>query len=402
MKEATKKAPNAKGKKAPARLGKKQWIILAVAALLAVALVVGLILLFVPRSPALSLDGVAIDSEMYAFWFSMHKTEFMRKHGLKSTQDTAATWASPCTEEGNEGRTWGEVLNAEVHEAIKTKVAAAAVYDALGITMTEGQRKRIDDYYDDMVDFVAEGDENVLRERLAEFGSSPAALRRCAAYDLKASLAHSYLTRNGGTILTTEEKNLFYHSNYLRFKIVYINDSVYGKYVDGVRTEEPLSFVGPGARNGPDEDELEGYRVNGGMTEEIFAEYLSRSDEEIHGAGGYPSGIYMTSTLSLTDNGFLELELVEAMAGMKAGQLDYVKTDKGVRYIYALPLDAGAYQREESAVFFSDFYSRVAARALTDRAAKLTGDIVEYPENFAAYTVETIPCNLDFKLCSIG
>ena len=401
MKEKNKNVSKATTAKAPARrFGKAQWVTISVAALLAIALVVGLVLLFVPRSPALSLDGVAIDSEMYAFWFSMHKTEFMRKHGLKSTQDTAATWGALCTEEGNEGKTWGEVLNAEVHEAIKTKVAAAAVYDALGITMTEGQRKRVNDYYDDMVEYVANGDEAVLRERLAEFGSSPDALRRCAVYDLKASLAHSYLTRNGETLLTTEEKNLFYHSNYLRFKIVYINDSVYGRYENGVRIEEELSFVGPGARNGLDEDELEGYRINGGMNEEIFAEYLSRSDEEIHGAGGYPSGIYMTSTVSLTENGFLEPELVEVMASMKAGQLDYVETDLGVRYIYALPLDAGAYQREESAVFFGDFYSRVAARALTDRAVKLIENMVEYPENYEAYTVETIPCNTVFKLCS--
>ena len=357
---------------------------------------------------ALSFDGVSIDSEMYAFWFSMSKTDVMRRYGIKSTQDNEAFWSSECKLEGKEGRTWGEVVNEEVLRAVKQKLVAAMIYDELGLSMTKSQKKTVRSYLDDMVEYVANGEKAALRDKLEAYGSSFAALRRCAAFDLRAELVLSYLARNGKTELTSEEKAGFYNDNYYRVKILYINKEVYGAFENGVRVEKPLSFVGPGARNDQDKAELDAILdasyETGKLPEgfdEVFDEYLSRSDEEIHGNEAYPNGIYVTRSIDL-GGGLLEDEVYEAARGLRAGQLVHVETENGDRYIYGYTLDTAAYDDTRLAPFFSDFYSRAASRALTARALARIDEVLVYTEACEDITVYTVPCNLEFKLCTVG
>ena len=357
---------------------------------------------------AMTLDGASIDSEMYAFWFSMCKTDVMRRYGIKSTQDNEAFWSSVCQLDGADGRTWGEIVNDETRRAVKTKIAAALLYDEMGLTMTSAQKKKIRNYLDDMIEYVADGDKGELKELLASYGSSYKALRRCAAYDLRAELVLSYLARNGATELSTEEKNTYYADNYYRVKILYINKEVYGAIENGVRVEKPLSFTGPGARNDQDKAELAAildvYYDNGTLPENFeaaFDAYLERSDEAIHDTEVYPDGLYVTRNLNLADGGLLEAEVFEAARGLKPGQIEHVETALGDRYIYCYSLDTGAYDNEKYAPFFSTFYSGAASAALTARAAARIADFVEYAEAYDKISVYTVPCNLEFKLCSV-
>ena len=380
---------------------------------------------------ALTLDGVSIDCEMYAFWFSMSKTDIMRRYGIKSTQDNEAFWSSPCPREGKEGKSWGEVVNEEVHRAIKLKLAAALLYDELGLSMTKGQKNKVKGYLDEMVTYVANGNKGDLKEELALYGSSFGALRRCAAFDLKAELVLSYMARNGKDILTSEEKASFYQDSYFRVKILYINDKsgVYGKIVNGVRVEEPLSMSGPGAYNDADKaylaEVLDEYYDTGKLPEnfsEKFDELLARSDEEIHGEGAYPKGIYVTNTVDLYEGGLLEEAVYEAVFGLTPGQLYHVSAETpvlgpdgkedpvdeakrlalgGERYIYSYPLETAAYDDTTLAEFFGDFYSRAASRALSARSLSRIGEVEELSDNYKDITVYTVPCNLDFKLCTM-
>ena len=356
---------------------------------------------------ALSFDGVSIDSEMYAFWFSMSKTDVMRRYGIKSAQDNEAFWSSTCGLEGKEGKTWGEVVTDDINRAIKQKLAAALLYDELELSMTKPQKNKIKSYLDDMISYVSNGDKGDLRDELDLYGSSFSALRRCAAFDLKAALVLSYLARNGKTMLTSEEKNGFYADNYYRVKIVYINNSVYGRFENGVRVETELSFTGPGAYNDADKqlmaDILDGYYDTGKLPEdfeETFATLLARSDEEIHGSEAYPDGIYVTRTLDLSD-GLLEPEVFEAARGLQPGQLAHVTTENGERYIYGYGLETAAYDSEDLAPFFTDFYENCANRALTARNLARIEEVVVLPEKLESVNVYTIPCNLSFKLCTI-
>ena len=357
---------------------------------------------------AMTLDGASIDSEMYAFWFSMSKTDVMRRYGIKSSQDTEAFWSSVCQLDGAEGRTWGEIVNDEVQRAVKTKIAAALLYDEMGLTMTSSQKKKIKSYLSDMIEYVADGDKSALKEKLAAYGTSYKAMKRCAAYDLRAELVLSYLSRNGKTELTAEEKAGYYADNYYRVKVLYVNKEVYGAYENGVRVEKPLGFTGPGARNDQDKAELAAildvYNDNGTLPdnfEAAFEEYLERSDEALHVADVYPDGLYVTRNLNLADGGLLEADVFEAARGLKPGQIEHVETELGDRYIYCYALDTGAYDNDKYAPFFSTFYSGAASRALSARAATRIADFVEYAEAYNEISVYTVPCNLEFRLCSV-
>ncbi len=390
---------------------RKKLLIASVAAVLAVALVLTLVLLLIPKSPALTYHGVSIDSEMYAFWYSMLKTEFMRSYGLSgSTHDKAAVWDAPCPHEGADGKTWGEVLDADIHRAIKLKLISAVMYDELGLEMADNQRARVEAYYDDMREYVADGSASELRSLLETYGTTPSALRRCAVIDLKSELLWYQLSLGGAShmggedlrYLSAEEIMKEYTENYRRVKIVYVNDSVYGSYENGNRIEIPLDFTGPGAQNDTDKQELDAYIANGKMTPEIFETYLKKSDEEIHAAGTYPSGIYLKIFTDLSERGFLEKAVAEVLYSVEPGELVKVETDRGVRYLYGYPLDNAAFLREESKAFFGSLYSDAAESAITARASAELSEVTEHTENYKELNVYTIPYNKDFKLCTMG
>lgn len=400
MKETNKKTDRVFEPKLPKKKmskKKKTLVISITAGVLSLALVLGLCLLLIPSDPALSYHGVTLDREMYAFWFSMLKRDFMLRYGLTSANDTAEAWAKVCPREDAGGKTWGELLNEEITEGIKQKLVAAVTYDELGLAMTAGQRRRVDEYYSDMLEYVADGEKSVLKEQLAVFQTSAAALKKCAVLDLKAELLYYHLALNKGAgmgenesdlYLKTAELNSYYLDNYTRVKIVYLNNDSTG--------------------NGPTNDDRalldryynkeEGFT----MTEAKFDEFVSRSDEALHGSDAYPSGIYATISSELEEDGFLEDAVATAVRSARPGDLLKVETDAGVRYVYGYALDSAAYLREESAVFFSDFFEGAARRALTERSAAKAAEVEVIPEGVEGITVETVPVNTKFRLCTMG
>lgn len=388
--------------------GKKKILLASVAILLAIALCVGIALLFIPRDPALSFRGVSVDSEMYAFWFSMLKTDFMRAYGLKSSEDTPALWAA---QSDVKDKTWGELLNEKIHEAIKLRVVAAMLYDELGLQMTVSQRKSIQSYYDDMLTYVADGDRAKMDALTEKYGTSAAAIRRCAAFDLKADLLYYHLSLNDGEGMRAEELIAYYTENYKRVKVLYVNNEKKA-IVDasGVRVETPLTELEQAA-NAQQKAALDVHfdlTVDGvafgksAPTVEEFENHLLGSDEALHAEGVYPNGLYVTRKLDLVSPGVLEEKVYLESLDLDEGDFMRVETETGVCYILGYALDTAPYNRKESAVFFSNFFEGAASRALTERAKALLSEVKETPENLAGISVETIPCNLEFKFCSMN
>lgn len=138
--------------------------------------------------------------------------------------------------------------------------------------------------------------------------------------------------------------------------------------------------------------------------------------------GAYPKGIYVTNTVDLYEGGLLEEAVYEAVFGLTPGQLYHVSAETpvlgpdgkedpvdeakrlalgGERYIYSYPLETAAYDDTTLAEFFGDFYSRAASRALSARSLSRIGEVEELSDNYKDITVYTVPCNLDFKLCTM-
>ena len=392
-----------------AKCGKKKILLASVAIVLILALCVGLVFLFVPRDPALTFRGVSVDGEMYAFWFSMLKTDFMRRHGLKSTEDVPAFWSK---NSDVAGKSWGVLLNEEIEEAIKLRVVAALLYDELGLQMTTSQKKSIQQYYEDMLTYVADGDRAKMEELTEKYGTSAAAIKRCAAFDMKADLLYYHLSLENGSGMTAEELISYYSDNYSRVKILYINNE-YKAIVDesGVRVETPLTELEQAA-NAQQKAALDAYfgsaaddgvsYATEAITADIFESYLSGSDEGLHAEGVYPSGLYITRKLDLITPGLLEEKVFLEAMEMKEGDFVRVETEDGVRYLFGYALDTAPYNRTESKVFFSNFFEGAASVALTKRAEGLLDEVKIHRENIAGIGVETIPCNLEFKLCSMN
>ncbi|MBO7293348.1 MAG: hypothetical protein J6V07_05380 [Clostridia bacterium] len=183
----------------------KRILLVAVVLLLVAALTVGLFLAFRPRELVVSYRGVGLDAEMYGLWYTILKNQFMIRYGFGTPDDTAENWDKPCLLEGKTDKTWGEVLDADIQEAIKIRLVAAALFDEMGFTLTNGQRARIKNYYDDMVEYKAGGDAAEMKRILKRYSSSPAAAERCAVLDMKADLFYSHIAAGKTEYMTTEE-----------------------------------------------------------------------------------------------------------------------------------------------------------------------------------------------------
>lgn len=384
--ETAKKVFEPKRRSAERKLPWKRIVIAAVALLLIVALTVGLILAFRPRELVVSYRGVGLDAEMYGLWYTILKNQFMMKNGFTSQDDTAATWDKPCILEGKTDKTWGEVLDAEIREAIKIRLVAAALFDEMGFTLTSGQRARIKSYYNNMVEYKADGDAGEMKRILAKYGSSPSAAGRTAVLDMKADLLYYHMALGKTEYMTTEEINSYYRENYYRVKIVYINEEYYRDLVNGEWVEVPFDnnpIVGPHVSNSADLAALDGYYfgdgVPGGTPDEklaVFEDLLSRSDEGLHAESAYPSGLYLDGKTDYSRSGLLEKEVAASLLQdpPAPGELRRVETEDGVRFIMGYPLDV-AYNREESKVFFTHFFDDVAELAVTARARARLADV---------------------------
>ena len=401
--ETEKKVFEPKRNPAARTLPWRKLLLAAVALLLVVALTVGLILAFRPRELVVSYEGVGLDAEMYALWYTILKNRFMMSNSLTSRHDTAETWDKPCPLEGYEDKTWGEVLDAKIREAIKLRLVAAVLYDEMGFTLTSGQRNRIKSYYSNMVEYKADGDAGEMKRILERYSSSPSAAERCAVLDMKVDLLYYQLALGGTEYLSTEEINGYYRENYSRVKIVYINNEYYREYVNGKWVNLPLdtSVVGPGAQNSEDLATLDGYYfseegIPGTYAERVtaFEKLLSRSDEGLHTANAYPSGIYLDGRTDYSIGGLLEEEVASVLLSdpPAPGKLRRVETEDGVRFIMGYEIDGGAYNREESKVFFTKFFERIAEKAIATRARERFAEVkVDMGEH--KLDVYTIPYN---------
>ena len=266
-----------------------------------------------------------------------------------------------------------------------------------------GQRNRIKNYYSNMVEYKADGDAGEMKRILERYSSSPSAAERCAVLDMKVDLLHYQLALGGTEYLSTEEINSYYRENYSRVKIVYINNEYYREYVNGKWVNLPLdtSVVGPGAQNSEDLATLDGYYfseegIPGTYAERVtaFETLLSRSDEGLHTANAYPSGIYLDGRTDYSIGGLLEEEVASVLLSdpPAPGELRRVETEDGVRFIMGYEIDGGAYNREESKVFFTKFFERIAEKAIATRARERFAEVkVDMGEH--KLDVYTIPYN---------
>lgn len=390
----------------------KKIVISAIAILLAIALIVGLVIFLIPRPAVFSYEGISVDPEMYALWYSMLKVTFINRYlnnGTVSSVDKESTWSAPCVLEEGKGMTWGEFIDGKIREAIKIKLISARLYDSLGLQMADNQRRAIDVYCQEMLTYAADGDSGKLAELTATYKTTPDALRRCAILDLKAELLYRHLAYYADTAITTgddgdgyyltaSELNSYYSDRYLRAMIVYVNNEHYYTIENGVRVEHDFAIVdGPNTTNDQDIAALDAL-LDTTVAPDVLADYIARSDEGLHVA--YPNGVFFTLSSDLS--AVTGLETKDLYPAAYSGKLTKLETKDGVCYVQGYPITTGDYRREDNADFFSDFYKNAADAAITARAKALLDRVSENLALCEGLDVYTIPHQTNFRVCSMS
>ncbi len=387
-----------KGREARPPLSKKakRLLIAGIALLLALLLVGGGFLLFRPKKAVFTYYGVPLTLEMYHFWFSSLKTDYMVTYGLKS--DSEATWQAPCTVAGEEGKTWGEFLTERIDEAIKAKLIAGVLFDRMGVTMGSADRAKISEYLEGEYEYATGGDREAFALLLEKYHTNDDALRQCAILELKAELLYSYLYGNDGQSMTVGEKEDYFKAHYKRVKILYLNEEKKVVLKDGGGTEEkPLGFEDWTFSTNA-ENELSPLIGEGStLTEARFDELIQSSHEPLHAI--YEGGVYIYDKAT-ADTNFTNMiggEAVEKAAKeVKVGELRRVETADGVRYVFGYALDYAPYLKSMNADFFTDFLPDAAGDALNGRVKAELSAVTVNQENYGKRVpIQALPYNPD-------
>ncbi len=369
------------GKIRTGKVGKRAWLLL-LAGLLLAALIAGvLLLLFLRPSAVLTYRGLSVDEEMYSFWLSVYKKDYMVEQGISGGRDTEELWQSL----REDGRTHESAAREYVDEVIKAKLVAAKLYDETGASVTAAMSASIDAYVNELTEYNED-----LSSLLKEYGTTIDAIKRCALFEAKAEMLYTKLYGSDGSGVSEVGKNEFYRSVYRRVKILFLNEEkakllkADGSFETVTLTEEKKSA------NAALDRELS---AAASVEETVFDSYLSRSDESLHQV--YESGLYVYAGIDLSSM-LVHEELIEAALAVKAGELRRVSTEDGVAYVLGYALDAGAYDRSENEDFFGDF-SLYAARLELNRQVADRLSLVENGRAYGEFTVASIPYNYEIK-----
>ncbi len=387
---------NGRPKRPPLSKKAKRLLIAGIALLLALLLVGGGFLLFRREEAVFSYYGVPLTLDMYHFWFSSLKTDYMVTYGLRS--DSEATWRAPCTVKGQEGRTWGEFITERIDEAIKAKLVAGVLFDRLGVTMGSADRAKISEYLEGEYEYAANGDREAFSLLLEKYHTTEDALRQCAILELKAELLYSYLYGNGGQSMTVGEKEDYFKAHYKRVKVLYLNEEKKVVLKEGGGTEEKdLNAMEIYENQAADAALSLLVGENSTLTEARFDEYIARSNEPLHAI--YEGGVYIYDK-AVTDVNFTNMiggEAVEKAAKeVKVGELRRVETADGVRYVFGYTLDYAPYLKSANADFFTDFLPDAAGDALNGRVEAEISAVTVNGEHYAKRVpIEALPYNPD-------
>ena len=396
----------------------RRLLIAGIAAFLALVLVLGTVLLLIPKEPALTYEGVSISRDMYSFWYSIYKTRYITAYKIRygddfrtaigqgSTLESERCWDKESTVPG---KTWGELMDEEIDRAIRQKLVAAVLYDKLGRSMSAAQKKAIDTYYEGVYSYIAEEDDEKLEALCEKYGTSKSAIKKCAALDLKAELYYNYLVLDSGAAMTPEEKNAYCRSAYTRFYVL----AIYPEYrwvmkADGSSERVELNDLEKAARQERDA-ELSAYLPHlekaGQMTDALFLEYVARySDDVYHDV--YSLGFFLSSFNRLP---MLDDAVIEEAQKLKPGELGYAEGEDGkIYYIRAYDVGIAPYLDEATADFFlssdstANFYFAAATAVINERTAAELERVKTHEKNIEGISVSTLPRNTEFQFCSMN
>ena len=355
---------------------KKRGYLAAVALILAVAVLSGLVYLVLPKSAAvMRYGGSTLREDAYAYWFSCYKYQYLVAYKHLGIEDSDQGWAAT---DAASGRTYGEAFKDAIDKEIALRFIASAIYDSESVSLSEADLSYIESTLLDMEEYsYGEPMYEILKER---YGISKRHLKRVALYEMKYKALFSYLFGSDFSGVYSQEYQTalaeFYRAHYKRFNVIYLSDE------ENAETQKSLrNFIAEG------------------ITEAAFTEW-EKAHSESPVTEDYPNGIYLYDGMRY-DTVFSN-ELLSAFYSLEEGATAEVRNanDDGTYFVMRYSLDEAPYLSSDTKVQKSlENFAEYAARSLYRRQLEeCLADLEPIDGILDAYTLAAVVKEKDYNI----
>ncbi len=289
------------------------------------------------KESAVSLGGVSVSGEIYAYYLACYKQYWLSALGQA---DDPAFWRAE-----NGGMTNAERLTEISVDAIKKRVAAAYLFDNYNLRLTDGELKSIDLMIIGM-NAASEGGNAIAEDEIFKtLGIGEAELKEILILDSKTGALQDHLYgEEGERKITDEQKEDYYQKNYYRFRLLYLmngdfirdekGDIVYNE--DGNATVKEISDERYEEKLGLAKTVLENVRA-GDDIKKYIEEYSDELEKDDYKNGRYLCGVSEYGTL-----------ISASIMKLKPGEAGLLDSKNGIYVIQREELDAGAWKNPEN------------------------------------------------------
>ena len=402
--------------------------------------------------PVMQHGDNAISLELYNFLLSRMKGTLARQgHDVSAISEF---WGEM---HGDSGLTNEQYYNKAVVETCKKYLAALAIFDEQGMTLSETTLAAIEEEISFYIAYDGDGDEAKFDAILAKYGTNTAGLRQMYEIEAKYNAVITSLYGAGGSQISGNVKDEYYKENYYRFKQILIanyyyeyvtdenGDLIYfnpedgkpiydenGEYHYDENDNRVLDDYGVAIKYDEDGNILydkekgkptptkddKGYVIEHFYTNDEMAERVAKIEGIIAsanggnysafekempnwvvyiGAGEYcPEGYYLSDIESSSYDENM-LKILAELKDMTEGEVRAVEGENGYHVIMKYKLDAGKYENSEYSEWFLNFNDSLVNKLFKERCAKYYDGITVNEDVLdRATSIKSIGINFDY------
>ena len=374
------------------------------------------------------LGPYSINEEEYAYLLSSYKRQIIESIGLDETYiDTPVTDTSSMTY----GEYIEQMYRQNFEQSVYSLLYAQALFDEYGLSLTEAEQESIKNVADTIISLIGSGSTSRFDSLVSSYGFSSDAIYSVYEKQAKESAVVSYLFGKNYEKLTDDQKEDYFAENYIHFQVLVVN-TLYFQTTDGkfanlsteereaqLQLEKELIQLLVNEKDPTFEYKilpaiLGREDVSDATYEELWNNSLI-NDDMVYAGGWYmvkPNAYQLTQKTTLSQAMLTMENDVSAISAKryfegegsittengeeKINKGDYF--EYGTAFIKRLPMEDGAWKKDENKDFFGDsFISSVAQSTLIGTLQSFAQTspytLMENTELLAEYSLTTIPAN---------